>query len=116
MRLRLTRARLSSRAAEPHRVLMSSVPLCSWVTTSQLIERPSPVPSPVRLVVKNGWNHPFRRILRRARDSLDALNEVGITERALRFEQVQYLEYQFVYGAIFGGEAEQPLRENKALL
>jgi len=116
LRLRLTRARLSSRAAEPHRVLMSSVPLCSWVTTSQLIERPSPVPSPVRLVVKNGWNHPFRRILRRARDSLDALNEVGITERALRFEQVQYLEYQFVYGAIFGGEAEQALREIKTLL
>jgi hypothetical protein len=26
----------------------------------------------------------------------------------LRFEQVQHLEYQFVYGAIFGGEAEQP--------
>src|SRR5215469_12331004 len=55
-------------------------------------------------------------ILRRVRDGLDALNEVGVTERALRFEQVQYLEYQFVYGAIFGGEAEQPLREIKTLL
>jgi len=86
------------------------------VTTSQLIEKPSRVPSPVRLAVKNGWNHPFRRIRRRARDGVDALNEVGITERALWFEQVQYLEYQFVYGAIFGGEAEQPLREIKTLL
>ena len=107
---------MSSRAVEQHRVLVSIVPLCSWVTTSQLIERPSPVPSPVHLVVKNGWNHPFRRILRRGRDGLDALNEVGVTERALRFEQVQYLEYQFVYGAIFGGEAEQALREIKTLL
>ena len=57
-----------------------------------------------------------RARLCRARDGLNALNEVGITERALRFEQVQYLEYQFVYGAIFGGEAEQPLREIKTLL
>jgi len=86
------------------------------VTTSKLVERPSTVPSPVRLVVKNRWNHPFRRFLRRARDGLDALNEVGITERVLRFEEVQYLEYQFVYGAIFGGEAEQPLREIETLL
>ena len=57
-----------------------------------------------------------RRAVPCAGDGLDALNEVWVTERALRFEQVQYLEYQFVYGAIFGGEAEQPLRENKALL
>ena len=69
-----------------------------------------------RLVVRHGWNHPFRRILRRGRDGLDAPNEVGLAERALRFEQVQYLEYQFVYGAIFGGEAEQPLREIETLL
>src|SRR5262249_13631797 len=39
------------------------------------------------------------------RDGLDALNEVGGAERASRFEQVQYLEYQFVYGGIFGCEA-----------
>ena len=69
-----------------------------------------------RLVVRHGWNHPFRRILRRGCDGLDAPNEVGLAERALRFEQVQYLEYQFVYGAIFGGEAEQPLREIETLL
>jgi hypothetical protein len=29
-------------------------PPCCWVTMSQLIESPSPVPSPVGLVVKNG--------------------------------------------------------------
>ena len=49
---------------------------------------------------------PFRPILRRGRDGLDALNEVGITEHALRFEKVQYLEQQLVYGGIFGSEAE----------
>jgi hypothetical protein len=29
-------------------------PACCWVTMSQLIERPSPVPSPVGLVVTKG--------------------------------------------------------------
>jgi len=32
------------------------VPPCCVVTMSWLIERPRPVPSPVGLVVKNGWN------------------------------------------------------------
>src|SRR6516162_8924352 len=32
------------------------MPPCCWVTISQLIDSPSPVPSPVGLVVKNGWN------------------------------------------------------------
>ena len=61
-------------------------------------------------------NHVDQNSLAKITGGLDALNEVGITERALRFEQVQYLEYQFVYGAIFGGEAEQALREIKTLL
>jgi hypothetical protein len=100
----------------PIRLSTSIMPPCSWVTMSQLIERPSPVPLPVGLVVKNSWNNPFRRILRRGRDALDALNEVGITEHALRFEKVQYLEQQFVHGGIFGGEAEQPLCEIQTLL
>jgi len=40
----------------PARLSTSIVPPCCWVTMSQLIERPSPVPSPVGFVVKNGWN------------------------------------------------------------
>src|SRR5437660_10178547 len=31
------------------------VPPCCWVMISELIDRPSPVPSPVGLVVKKGW-------------------------------------------------------------
>src|SRR6516165_32946 len=40
----------------PTRLSTTIVPPCCWVTMSQLIDRPSPVPSPVGLVVKNGWN------------------------------------------------------------
>jgi hypothetical protein len=50
------------------------------------------------------------------RDPLDTLNEVGLAERALRFEKVQYLEQQFVHGGIFDGEMEQRIREIEALL
>ena len=32
------------------------VPACAFVTMSWVIDRPRPVPSPVGLVVKNGWN------------------------------------------------------------
>src|SRR5207237_5972061 len=39
----------------PKLLSTSSLPPCC-VTISQLIDRPSPVPSPVGLVVKKGWN------------------------------------------------------------
>jgi hypothetical protein len=99
----------------PIRLPTSIVPPCSWVAMSQLVEGKRG-PSPVGLVVKNGWNDLFRRILRRGRDDLDALDEVGIPEHAPRFEKVQYLEQQFVHGGIFGREAEQCLREIKTVL
>src|SRR5215831_10029710 len=40
----------------PSRLSTVIVPPCCVVTMSWLIERPRPVPSPVGLVVKNGWN------------------------------------------------------------
>jgi hypothetical protein len=42
------------------------VPPCCWVMMSQLIERPNPVPSPVGLVVKNGWKQALARLGRDA--------------------------------------------------
>src|SRR4030095_4566454 len=40
----------------PGALSTTMVPPCCWVTMSWLIDRPSPVPSPVGLVVKKGWN------------------------------------------------------------
>src|SRR3984893_7772096 len=41
----------------PTSLSTSIVPPCCCVTMSQLIDRPSPVPSPVGFVVTNGWNN-----------------------------------------------------------
>src|SRR5262249_3947973 len=41
---------------DPGALSASILPLCCWVTMSWLIDTPSPVPSPVGLVVKKGWN------------------------------------------------------------
>jgi len=41
----------------PTRLSTSIVPPCCWVTMSQAIDRPSPVPSPVGFVVTKGWNN-----------------------------------------------------------
>src|SRR5262249_55635848 len=48
--------RIVNSVNSPSRLSTAIVPPCCWVTMSQLIERPRPVPSPVGLVVKNGWN------------------------------------------------------------
>src|SRR5215472_5919364 len=47
--------RIVNSVNSPSRLSTAIVPPCCWVTMSQLIERPKPVPSPVGLVVKNGW-------------------------------------------------------------
>src|SRR5690348_9434470 len=49
--------RIVNSVYSPLRLSTSIVPPCCWVTMSQLIDRPSPVPLPVGLVVKNGWNN-----------------------------------------------------------
>jgi len=46
--------RIVNSVNSPTRLSTVIVPPCCWVTMSQLIERPSPAPSPVGLVVKNG--------------------------------------------------------------
>src|SRR5215813_12775326 len=47
--------RIVNSVNSPSRLSTLIVPLCCWVTMSQAIDRPRPVPSPVGLVVKNGW-------------------------------------------------------------
>jgi hypothetical protein len=47
---------------------------------------------------------------------LDALNEVGVAEDILRFEKVQDLEQQFVYGGILGSELKRSLGEFERLV
>jgi hypothetical protein len=46
--------RIANSVNSPTRLSTAIVPPCCWVTMSQLIDRPRPVPSPVGLVVKNG--------------------------------------------------------------
>src|SRR6266851_9807351 len=48
--------RMMNSVNSPTRLSTSIVPPCCCVTMSYAIERPSPVPSPVGLVVTNGWN------------------------------------------------------------
>src|SRR5262249_51243248 len=47
--------RMVNSVNSPSWLSTSIEPPCCCVTMSQLIERPRPVPSPVGLVVKNGW-------------------------------------------------------------
>src|SRR5215467_15076608 len=49
--------RIVNSVNSPSWLSTSIVPLCCWVTMSQAIDSPSPVPSPVGFVVTKGWNN-----------------------------------------------------------
>ena len=68
----------------PNRLSTSIVPPCCWVTMSQAIDKPSPVPSPVGFVVTKGWNTPSRQLPCLSPVSpLEELLQVGIVEEAV---------------------------------